>query len=343
MFKNQLLSITYFLICIGTVFISTVSLFEAQTNFDNQYFFLQKQLIWVVVGSLSCLIASKINLTTLKKLSPLIYTISVLALALVYIPQLGHQAFGARRWLNLGPIRFQPAEIYKISSLLFFSFIFSNKQKANLKNLFFYSLLPLTLILFEPDLSSTFLIALIIFAIYFFSQSNTLDTIVITLLTVIVLVISIVSSPYRIARFKQNYHSQQLIISLASGGLFGKGIGNSVQKYSYVPQISTDSILAIIGEEVGFVGTIFLLFLFYVLIKTIINISRKTSDQFQRLFTLGLSAWIFFQSAINISAISGLIPLTGISLPFISYGGSSLLSLLTAIGIAENIRKQKVK
>jgi cell division protein FtsW len=162
-------------------------------------------------------------------------------------------------------------------------------------------------------------------------------------LTIVVLVVSIISSPYRLTRLKQNYHSQQLTISLASGTFFGKGIGNSVQKYSFVPQISTDSILAIIGEEIGFVGVVFLLFLFYTLIKVILNISQKTSDEFQRLFTIGLSSWIFFQSAINISAVSGLIPLTGISLPFISYGGSSLLSLMTAIGIAENIRKQTVK
>ena len=343
MFKNQLLPITYLLILIGTVFISTASLFEAQTNFDNQYFFLQKQLIWLLVSSISCLIVSNINLKIFKKISPLLYIISIVALSLVYLPQFGHKVFGARRWLNLGPLRFQPTELFKLSSLLFFSSLFSNKQKANLKNLSFYALIPLILILLEPDLSSTFLVASIIFAIYFFSQSNIKDTIIISSLTIVTLIVSIISSPYRLARFKQNYHSQQLTISLASGTLFGKGIGNSVQKYSFVPQISTDSILAIIGEELGFFGIVLLLFLFYTLIKIILNISKKCSNEFQKLFTIGLSSWIFLQSAINISAVSGLIPLTGISLPFISYGGSSLLSLMTAIGIVENIRKQTVK
>jgi cell division protein FtsW len=168
MFKNQLLSITYLLVCIGTVFISTASLFEAQTNLDNQYFFLQKQLIWLVIGSASCLIASRVDLKLFKKMSPFFYIVSVVALSLVYLPQFGHKVFGARRWLNIGPLRFQPTEVFKISSLLFFSRLFSNKQKINLKNLAFYALIPLGLILFEPDLSSAFLVGSIIFAIYFF-------------------------------------------------------------------------------------------------------------------------------------------------------------------------------
>jgi len=343
MFKNQLIFITFLLTFIGTIFISTASLFEAQTSFDNQYFFFQKQLIWLIVGIFVLFLTSNINIKLFKNISIYLYLISIIALVLVYFPQFGHKVFGAKRWLDIGPIRFQPTEVFKISSLLFFSNLFSTKQKINLKNLAFYALAPLVLILLEPDLSSAFLVSSIIFSIYFFSQSDSKHTLIILSLALIALVISIVSSPYRLARFKENYHSQQLTISLASGGLFGKGIGNSVQKYSFVPQISTDSILAIIGEEVGFVGIILLLFLFYILIKTIFNISQITSDEFQRLLATGLASWIFFQSAINISVVSGLIPLTGISLPFISYGGSSLLSLMAAIGMVENINKQNIK
>jgi len=343
MFKNQLFLITYCLILIGTVFISTASLFEAQTNFDNQYFFLQKQIIWIAIGTLIYLVMSKINIDKIRNLTPLIYLISIVFLVLVYVPGLGHTVFGARRWLDLGPLRFQPSEIFKIASLLFFSHLFSKPDQVNLKNLTVFGLPALALILFQPSLSTTILSSVIIFSIYFFSKSNLKDILLIVLVTCIALFIAIISTPYRLDRFNQNYHSQQLTISLASGTLFGKGIGNSIAKFSFVPQISTDSILAIIGEEVGFVGMTFLFFVFYLLIKNIINITHKAKNEFQQLFSIGLATWIFAQSAINISAITGLIPLTGISLPFISYGGSSLLSLLVGIGLLENINRQAVK
>lgn len=343
MFKNQLFLITYCLILIGTVFISTASLFEAQTNFDNQYFFLQKQLIWIIIGTFFYFVMSNINIDKIGRLTPLIYLISIISLSLVYVPGLGHTVFGAKRWLDLGPLRFQPSEIFKIASLLFFSHLFSKPDQVNLKNLAIFALPPLALILFQPSLSTTILTAGIIFSIYFFSKSNFKDILLIILVACIALFVAIISSPYRLNRFNQNYHSQQLTISLASGTLFGKGIGNSIAKFSFVPQISTDSILAIIGEEIGFVGITFLFFIFYLLIKNIINIAHKAKNDFQQLFSIGLATWIFIQSAINISAVTGLIPLTGVSLPFISYSGSSLLSLLLAVGLIENIYRQAVK
>jgi len=342
------LIITYILIFIGLLFISVSSLSEAQINFGDKFYYIKKQIFWVLIGTISFIITSKIKLSFLKKYSFYLFLISIATLILVLIPGIGNTVLGARRWLSLGIFSFQPSESFKLIAIIYFSFLFSKSNKQNLKSLI-YSLSPaLILIILEPNLSTAVLTASIVLTIYYLSGGEIISLMLTCLIGVLLSVLLIFVSPYRQARLDtllnpqndtltSSYHSNQIVLSLASGGIFGKGFGNSVQKYQFLPQLTTDSILAIIGEELGFVGITIIISLYVFLVYNIFRVSRQSKDTSQQLIVAGIAAWISYQSLINISAIANVIPLTGVPLPFISYGGSSLLMLLTGMGLVNNI------
>ena len=350
--KSPLLFLVFSLIFIGIIFISISSLNEANSTLGDKFFFIKKQTFWLILGIICYYITSKIKMETVKKWSFLFYLISILGLILVLIPGFGNQALGAKRWLNLGFTSIQPSEILKLSSIIYFSYLFAKEEKRHLKNLIFYLGVPFLLIIIEPNLSTAILISAIVGSIYYISGgdiSSLLGMVVVILLLSIPLIFL---SPYRSARLKtflepqQNqsgasYHSNQIILTLSSGGLFGKGFANSDQKYKFLPKISTDSILAVIGEEVGFIGIFVVLLIYLSLINYLFKLSQTIDDPFQKLLVSGTACWIAYQSLINISAIAALIPLTGIPLPFISYGGSSLLTLFIAIGLVKNVEKNQ--
>ena len=294
-------------------------------------------------------IASKIDLEIITKYVTPTYLFSLLLLVLVFVPQLGTTTLGASRWINLGFISFQPSEIYKLTSIIFFAYMFSQEKYRHTKNLIIYLSPALILIILEPNLSTAILITAIIFSLFYLSGGNILAIFTISTFAVLMGIILIVTSPYRQARLQTllnpqdeqsiSYHSQQITIAIASGGLFGKGFANSDQKYKFLPKLSTDSILAVIGEETGFIGITIIIYLYLVLIFYLLKIGRLIKDQFQSLIIVGIACWIAYQALINIFAVASLIPLTGIPLPFISYGGSSLMALYAAIGLAKNIEK----
>jgi len=338
---------------IGLLFISSSSLFEAENTIGDPYFFLKKQVIWLVIGLFCLFITSKIKLDTFVNNSFRLYLISTILLILVLIPGIGLKILGARRQIDLGFINFQPSELFKFASVIFFSYLFSLKEKRNLKNLALYLGLPLILIISEPNLSTTVMIAAIVISIYYLSGAEIISLFsagaIITLFSFVLILIS----PYRLARVKtllnqqndQNlsYHSEQMILSLASGGWSGKGFANSDHKYKFLPKISTDSILAIVGEETGFVGLTLITYLFLLLISRLIRIAQIATDLYERLLLGGIACWIAYQGLINFAAIVALIPLTGIPFPFIAYGGSSLITLFCALGIAINIENKYSK
>ncbi|MFA4826871.1 MAG: putative peptidoglycan glycosyltransferase FtsW [Candidatus Shapirobacteria bacterium] len=348
--KSPVLTIVLTLIIIGLFFVSLSSLSEASSTTGDRYFFIKKQFIWLLVGSISYLFFSKINLDFLKKISSLLYFISIFILVIVLIPGLGSQALGARRWLDLGFIGIQPSEFVKLTSIIYFSHIFSQKNKQNLKNLIIYLGIPFLLILLEPNLSTAVLVSAIVITLYYLAGGEIFSLFGICLSLIVISLLFTLTSPYRIERLKtltnpqtasttSSYHHKQIVLALASGGLFGKGFANSDQKYKYLPKISTDSILAVIGEETGFLGLIIIFFLYLSLISYLFKISSTIADPFKSLLISGTAAWIAIQTIINVAAISAIIPLTGVPLPFISYGGSSLLTLMSAVGIIKNIEK----
>jgi cell division protein FtsW len=340
------------LVIIGIIFISISSLSEASATAGNKFFFIQKQLLWLVLGTIAFYVFSKINLRFLEKYSKIFYFISLTLLAAVLIPTLGSRALGARRWLDLGTFGIQPSELLKLTSILFFASIFSDPKTRNLKVLLTYLTPAIVMIVLQPNLSTAILIIAIIISIYYLSGGQLKSLFTLCLLIVICSLGLVITSPYRFARLKtlikpQNnsasYHSNQIILSLASGGWLGKGFANSDQKYKFLPKVSTDSILAVIGEETGFIGITFILFLYFFLINSIFKLSQSLDHNFEFLVICGIGCWITYQSLLNSSAIVALIPLTGIPLPFISYGGSSLVSLLAAMGIIRNLERKQSK
>ncbi len=348
--KSPLLIFLISLIVIGFVFISIASLTEGNSTIGDKYYFIKKQSIWLVLGFISFFISSKIKIDFIKKISFLLYSASIVGLILVLIPGFGNEALGAKRWLNLGFTSIQPSEILKLTSIIYFSYLFSKEDKKNIKTLVIYLAIPFILIIIEPNLSMALLISVIVCSIYYLSGGNIIPLFFISLFVLIISIPLIFLSPYRSARFKtfispeqnqegSSYHSNQIVLALASGGMFGKGFANSDQKYKFLPKISTDSILAVIGEEMGFVGLFVILLIYISLINYLFKLSKNLIDPFQSLLTSATACWIAYQSLINIAAIVAAIPLTGVPLPFISYGGSSLLTLLTAMGLIRNIEK----
>jgi len=350
--KSPLLFLIFSLVFIGLIFISISSLGEASSTIGDKFFYIKKQGFWLILGLISFYTTSKIDIKIIKKYSFILYAASILGLILVLIPAFGNEALGARRWLNLGFTSIQPSEILKLTSIIYFSFLFSKKENLNIKNLVFYLGLPFILIIIEPNLSTAILISAIVSSIYYLSGGDIVPLFSIFSLILVISIPLIFLSPYRSARLKtfiepqqnqetSSYHSNQIILTLSSGGFFGKGFANSDQKYKFLPKISTDSILAVIGEEIGFIGIFAVLLVYLSLINYLLKFSQTIADPFQSLIVSGTACWIAYQSLINISAITALIPLTGVPLPFISYGGSSLITLFIAIGLVRNIEKNQ--
>lgn len=349
--KSPLISLVLFLVGVGFTFVSISSLTEANNTAGDKFYFLKKQGFWILISLLALFIVSKIKIEIIKKLSSIIYFGSIVGLILVLFPGLSNEALGAKRWLNLGIFSFQPSELFKFSSIIYFALLFSQESKRNLATLIFHLSIPFILIILEPNLSTAILTSAIIISMYYLSGGKIMPLFLFCLSLIGLCFILIVSSPYRSARLQtlispgsdnnSSYHSNQIILSLSSGGFFGKGFANSDQKYRFLPKISTDSILAIIGEETGFLGVLVILSIYAILISYLIKTASVVKDdQFTSLLVSGIACWIAYQSLINISAIANIIPLTGVPLPFISYGGSSLVTLMTAIGLVHNVEKR---
>lgn len=343
--SRKLLYIVLSLITIGLVFISVSSISEAEYTIGDKLYFIKKQAIWSTIGLFVFFIATKIKLSHVKKYASLFFILCSVLLALVLIPQFSTETLGARRWLYLGPLGgIQPSEILKLAAIIFFSKIFSEAKSLNIKNLAIYLSLPLTLVILEPNLSTAVLVAAIVITLYYVAGGEIVSLFTLCVIGVAISAGLIMSSPYRLARFdSSSYHSSQMTLALTSGGPIGKGFANSEQKYRFLPKISTDSIFAVIGEELGFIGSSLIILLYVLFIATIINISQSTNDTFSSLFAAGVASWISYQSLINVSAVVSIIPLTGVPLPLISYGGSSLITLMFALGLVYSISRENKK
>lgn len=350
-FKSPIPLFVSILSVIGIFFISISSQTEASLTTGDKYFFIKKQIIWLIIGIVIFYLASKIKIELIKKYSFILYLIANILLLVVLVPHLGTQALGAKRWLDFGFFGIQPSEITKIVIILFFPLLFSDPEKRNLKTLLIYLGIPFILIVLEPNLSTAVLISTISLVIYYLSEASIGSIINFSLISLSIFALLTFTAPYRFTRLKtllnnknnttsSSYHSNQIIYALASGGLWGKGFANSDQKYKYLPKISTDSILAIIGEETGFIGIVIIIYCYLYLIAHIFKIAAKIEDSYESLLISGVGAWLAFQTLINIGAIANIIPLTGIPLPFISYGGSSLVSLFLVLGLVYNIEKK---
>lgn len=345
-----LLIITIILIVFGLIILYDASVVQGLKDFGDSLYYIRQQLIWVSLGIASMIFFTQFDFRKLKLYSWPLILLSFLLLLAVFLPSLGVSGGGAHRWLKVGAITIQPAEIIKLTGVIFLAAAFEKRSRL-LPFLILVSLVTIITALLQKDLGSSIVFVATATLLYFASGAPFWQIILSLPAGVVGLVILIVTSGYRSKRILAfldpfsdpqgfSYHISQVLIALGSGGLFGLGLGHSRQKFEYIPQVSTDSIFGIVGEELGFLGSIFLVGLFIFLIIRGFKIAQDCQDNFGKSLALGLTSWLGIQVVINLSSMTALLPLTGVPLPFISYGGSALVANLTAVGILLNISRQ---
>lgn len=334
----------------GLMMVGSASAPEALRDFGDKFYYFKLQLIWLGIGSFLFLIFYRLPLKVLKNLSFPFLAISLFFLILVLIPGLGVKVLGARRWLSFGPIRFQPAELTKLSFILWGAAYLSSRKKI----LPFFLVLGLLsfLILVEPDLGTTIILAVSGMVLYFISGAPIVYFFFLGLAGALSAFGLIFTSSYRRERFLTflnperdplgaSYHIRQILLALGSGGVFGLGFGHSRQKHSFIPAVTTDSIFAIIAEEMGFLGALALIVVYFLLFWRGFRIAKEAPDDFSSLLASGLIFWLALQVLVNLGAMVAVLPLTGIPLPFVSYGGSSLVLNLISVAILANISRER--
>jgi len=339
------------IILFGLMMLASSSSFQSQRTFGDPFHLFLNQIIQgVFLGGAGFFLAYVTPLRILKRFALPLFLLSVLLLVLLLVPHVGFEYGGARRWIQVGSLSFQPSEFAKIGLLFYVaSWLASHKREllhfsqGFLPILFMGGIIPF-LILLEPNVSNFGITASLIFILLFAAGARIWHLLGFSLVILMVGFLSVLLLPSRLQRVEtllnpsldpqgKSYQLNQSLIALGSGGVFGKGLGMSSQKYSALPEVSGDAIFAIIGEELGFVGSIVLILFYLAIFAEGMLISRIASDPFAQYFTIGFVSLIALQAFINVGAISGLLPLTGVTLPFISYGGSSLISLCAGSGL----------
>ena len=353
------LSLVLILVFIGLIAISSAGIAISQSKFGDPYYYFKHQLFYgILPGLVAMFITSRINYKLWQKLAVPILGVAIALLVVVLISSHGLELKGAKRWINLGPISFQPIEMVKLAVIIYLSSWLTGKSKI-IKN-FSESLVPFVvmlgvvglLIIAQPDVGSFGAVAFISLAMFFLAGASLKHIVGLIVLGIAGLGLLIKLEPYRMNRLLAFLHPEtdvqgigwqvkQAAIAVGQGGIFGVGLGHSHQKFGYLPEVVGDSIFAIIAEEVGMVGAGIIVILFILLAFRGFRLAQKAPDQFSAFMITGISLWIIFQALINIMAIIGLMPLTGIPLPFISYGSTSLISLLAGVGIVLNISRYR--
>lgn len=341
----------------GLIMVASASSFQAQRDFGNSlYLFFRQLLQGVLLGGGGFLLAYFIPIRFIKKLIIPAFLFTFLLLILVFVPGIGFAHGGSYRWVHMAGFSFQPSEFAKITLIFYLAgWLATHKSqllsfsKGFLPALFMSAAIPF-LILLEPNISNFGITSILIIMMFFIAGARLLHLFSLVLLIGIVASVAIIFLPSRLERIQSlfnpyldpkgtSYQLNQSLIAIGSGGLFGKGLGMSKQKYAALPEVSGDAIFAVVAEELGFIGSTFLVMLYFVLLIEGIFITKRSHDSFSQYFTIGFVSLISLQAFINIGAISGLLPLTGVTLPFISFGGSSLASFLIASGVVAKIAK----
>lgn len=346
---------TLLLVGIGLVMVFSSSAVTSNIRYDDAYLFFKKQLLWAAIGLICMLVVMKFNYLRIKDLAIPLMVFTLLCLILVMTP-LGITAKGATRSLGVGFLQFTPSELAKLAMVMFLAKV----MDVNLDRMrsFTQGMLPLLvfialvcgLIILQPDLGTSFAIAGTAFLMMLAAGARGSHLGLIALSGAGVVAAAIAVEPYRMERFiaflnpwkyptDEGFQTIQSLYALGSGGLFGMGLGRSRQKFFYLPEQHTDFIFAILGEELGFLGAFLVISLFLLFAWRGFRIALNAPDTFGSLLATGLTTMIVFQAAINIAVVSGALPVTGITLPFISYGGSSLLFTLIAVGFLLNISR----
>lgn len=346
-----LLSVVSLITLFGLLMVYNASSVRAFIDFNgDKYHFLRDQALWVALGFLVLFIFSMLDYHKLYYIALPLLIFALTCLILVFIPGIGAGAKGANRWINLFFFRFQPAELVKMTLAIYLSAWFSNKEKGRFLSFALLTGAVLSLVLLEPDLGTATIILLEVAIIYFLSGGSIKHFLISFPILGALWLAVIKFEPYRAARMTSflkvnesligiEYHLKQILIALGSGGIMGVGLGNSRQKFGYLPESMTDAIFPIIAEEFGFIGANILIILFIIVIWRGFYIALSAKDKFGKLLAAGIVSFLGIQIVINLGATTLLFPLTGVPLPFVSFGGSSLVVDMASIGILLNISK----
>lgn len=345
---KTLFLLTCILLIAGLIAVADASAPQAQNYFNDSFYYVKQQILWGGLGFIAMVAASNIHYVYWKKISIYLFMGTLILLVAVLIPGIGSKVLGARRWISIGFFGFQPSEVVKLTLALFFARLCEVKKPIG-SYLVFLGITS-ALIMLQPDLGTTIIVLCIGITQLFVAGVSLVQMGALFGVGGFLVSLLIFFSSYRRERFMtflksstdplgSSYHIGQVLIALGSGGLFGKGLGQSRQKYLFLPEAATDSVFAIIAEEVGFLGSMLLLALFALFVYRGLRIAIKSRDPFAAVLAAGIVAWIGGQIFLNLSSMIALTPLTGVPLPFFSYGGSSLTMILLGVGILLNISK----
>ncbi len=345
------------IIVFGLIMLSSASSVIAYVDKGDSYFYFKHQLIGLSLGLLTFWFFSCFDYHRLKKYAFGLLIFSVFLLSLVFVPKLGHEVHGSLSWIKIFGQTLQPSEFVKLSFLIYLAaWLASRKEKlADLHQgigPFVIVLAVISVLMIkQPDIGTLFIITITSLIVYFIGRGSIKHILVMLILAILGFALMVQYSPYKMNRFKclmdpqydkqgVCYQINQSLIAVGSGGIFGRGLGASRQKYMYVPQIQGDSIFAIIAEETGLIFSGGLVILFIFLFYRGYLISKHAPDGFGRILAIGIVSWIVLQAIINIGGMINLLPMTGVPLPLVSYGGSAMLASLAALGILVNISRQ---
>ncbi len=357
-----LLTVVLLLSVIGIIAVYSASYALGERQFQDANFFVKRQGMFMAIGLLIMVVIMRLPYHTLLKLSPLIMLAAIVGLALVLVPGIGFEQNGARSWIRIGGIPpLQPSEFAKFGVIVYLAAWLTAKGDQ-LKD-FSLGVVPfvamvgfvVALIMLEGDLGTTIVVGAITGTLFFIAGARLTHTLTLMGSAVLAFVVLLLTGDqYRVDRLTSflnaeadpqgvGFHTLQLLVAFGSGGIDGLGLGVSRQKFFYVPGSHTDGILAIIGEELGFIGTFVVLGLFMLLLARGWMIVKRADGQFGSLLAAGILAWVAFQALINIGGVTRMMPLTGIPLPFVSYGGTALLSIFAATGVLLSISRYTVE
>ena len=344
---------------LGCMFVYSASFYSANLTYGDRFFFLKKQMFGVVVGMVCYVVFSLLNYNILNKIKWWLAGLSVVLLGLVFVPGVGMTNYGATRWINLRFITFQPSEIAKFAFVVLSASLLS-KSAEKVKS--FKGILPIliiggiycVLIILEPNMSITICTALLMVVMLFIGGARFKHFLVLAVPAVALVVVLILIEPYRLKRLiafidpfasskNEGFQLVQSLLGVALGGWFGVGLFNSRQKYLFLPFAESDFIFSIIAEEIGFVGSVFLIALYVLLFLCIIKVAKNAKDKFGCLLASGIGSLVLIQVILNLCVVLGLIPPTGLPLPFISAGSTSMMIFMSMMGVVQNIHKNSTK
>lgn len=348
--------IVFALVAFGCLMVYSASFYTAVVRYGNEYFFLFKQLLGVGLGIFAMIFFTFFDYHLLKKFRYIILAVCVVLLILVFVPGFGVQSYGANRWVNFFGISIQPSELTKFALVLFLaSYLSENHDKVKT----FKGLMPALivagvlclLVIIEPSMSVTMCLAFLTFFMLIIGGINKKHTLLFSSVAVMAVPALIIAEPYRMKRLfafldpwispqGEGFQLIQSLYSLGNGGLFGVGLFNSRQKYLFLPFAESDFIFSIIGEEFGLIGSLLLILVFGILVFFLIKIGLNAKDRFGCLLSCGVGILIAVQTLLNIAVVTGSIPPTGLPLPFISSGGTSVAVFMAGVGVCLNVHRK---